>query len=449
MSSLRLSMLISLLIILLVIKPCFSAGVNAYNNIVIRSSSIEWLYFAPRLSHDIKNIVLDMDKYGLRYQYLRYNARGSELKHSYATSIRLSMVFIGNERIYYNFVYKYQDNTISVDSNIIMDEKYIVIQWFNVETKIRNIDISKSINVSRYYNVFPYRNIVIKYQGVNLTASINYAYTKLQSVNGLILEEIGVYDISIDKEYIAKDLMGHNNINYYNINMSNLCLNITYIPMYAWIDVSLGLSDKQESLIVIINGLNSSDIDNAFKTIPCMLSILNLSLSAVQNLGLANIYEEVSRTLKVSIINETTKLIQTYVYDKLGYQRLIHTLYLKYDMVDPRIKIHVNQSTYNVSFYIVLQDQKTIRMLKEDTVNVFKELVNSIPIPNFGIDSLQEALHNANVIDTRTPTPSAESGLRISPQYFITVVVLVLVSIQVVILIYTIIRIYKHWKSLG
>ncbi|MEM3980361.1 MAG: hypothetical protein QXF79_03790 [Ignisphaera sp.] len=286
------------------------------------------------------------------------------------------MVFIGNERIYYNFVYKYQDNTISVDSNIIMDEKYIVIQWFNVETKIRNIDISKSINVSRYYNVFPYRNIVIKYQGVNLTASINYAYTKLQSVNGLILEEIGVYDISIDKEYIAKDLMGHNNINYYNINMSNLCLNITYIPMYAWIDVSLGLSDKQESLIVIINGLNSSDIDNAFKTIPCMLSILNLSLSAVQNLGLANIYEEVSRTLKVSIINETTKLIQTYVYDKLGYQRLIHTLYLKYDMVDPRIKIHVNQSTYNVSFYIVLQDQKTIRMLKEDTVNVFKELVN-------------------------------------------------------------------------
>ncbi|MEM3980362.1 MAG: hypothetical protein QXF79_03795 [Ignisphaera sp.] len=97
----------------------------------------------------------------------------------------------------------------------------------------------------------------------------------------------------------------------------------------------------------------------------------------------------------------------------------------------------------------MLQDQKTIRMLKEDTVNVFKELVNSIPIPNFGIDSLQEALHNANVIDTRTPTPSAESGLRISPQYFITVVVLVLVSIQVVILIYTIIRIYKHWKSLG
>lgn len=440
-------MLTQLLIILLVIQPCLSVVVNAYNNIVIRSSSIEWLYSVPQLSHDTKNIALDMDKYGLRYQYLRYYVQGIELKRGYPTSIRLSVAFIGNERIYYNFVYKYQDNIISVDSNIIMDEKYIVIQWFNVETKTRNANLLKLINVSRYYNTLLHRSIMIKYQGLNLTTSINYAYTELQIVDGSIFEELNVYDISIDKESIVKDLMEHSSTDHYNINMNNFCLNVTYIPMYAWIDVSLGISDKQESLTVVINSLNSSDIDNAFKTLPCVLSILNLSLSVVQSLGFVNIYEEVGKELKVDITNETTRLIQTYVYDKLGYQRLINTLYLKYNMVDPRIKVQINQSAYNISFYVVLQDQRTISIPKEDAVNVFKELVDGMPLFNFSLGNLREALHNANVIDARTPI--TESSSKISPQYFIAVVVLILVSSQVAILIYTIVHIYKHWKSSG
>lgn len=443
MNSLKSSMLFPLLTIIFVAQLCLAVTANVYNNIVIRSSSIEWLYVTPLSSHDIKNIALDMDKYGLRYQHLYYDIQGAGYKPRYPGAIRLSVAFMGNERIYYNFVYKYQDNMISVDSNTFMDEKYIVIQWFNVETKTKNADFLRSINVSRYYNVLPYRNILLKYQDLNLTASVNYASIEFQVVNNLIFEELSVYDISIDKESIIKNIVEHNNSKLYNLN--NLCLNSTYIPMYAWIDVNLVTSDKHETLTVVVNGLNSSDIDNAFKTLPCMLSILNLSLTAIQSLGVANIYEETSEILGINIVNETTKLIQTYVYDKLEYRRLTRTLCIKYDVIDPRIKIRINQSTSNVSLHVVFQGHGTINMSKEDVVNAFKELAYHIPLLSSNLSNLQETLISAHVVDTRTPL--TEPSPRISPPYFIAIAVLILVSSQVAILIYTIIYIYRHWKS--
>jgi len=442
---LKLSMLLPLMTIIFVAQLCLVVAGGVYNNIVIRSSSIEWLYVTPSLSHGIKNISLDMDKYGLRYQHLYYNNQITGYNRGYPVAVKLSVAFMGNERIYYNFIYKHQDNTISVDSNTFMDEKYIVIQWFNMETKMKNTDILKSINVSRYYNVLPYRSIFLKYQDLNLTASINYASIEFQIVNNLIFEELSVYDISIDRESIIKNIMEHSNSKLFNLN--NLCLNSTYIPMYAWIDVNIVVSDKHETLSVIVNGLNSSDIDNAFKTLPCMLSILNLSLTTIQSIGLANIYEEASKILGINIVNETTKIIQTYVYDKLEHQRLIHTLCIKYDVMDPRIKIRINQSTSNTSLYVVFQGQGIINISKENVLNAFKELAHYISLLNSNLSNLQETLNSAHVIDTRTPPIEPSSGA--SSPYFIAIVVLILVSSQVAILIYTIIYIYRHWRSLS
>uniref|UniRef100_A0A7C2ZQH2 Uncharacterized protein n=1 Tax=Ignisphaera aggregans TaxID=334771 RepID=A0A7C2ZQH2_9CREN len=361
-----------------------------------------------------------------------------------AGKIDLQFAFMGGERIYYQFMYESQYVKLDVNSNIIVDGKNIEIQWFDVELELiissEDLDEMAIDNVTDKYVVLPLQ--IIRPSGTsNLTVTVGYS-TRIYmlSENKKIFEKISMYDIVIENAEYA-ELLKH-----YRLSSFDHCLTHLALPVYSWFEVSLSALDHQYYTTVTTRGLNLESISRALTITSCILPLINMVMNSINELFSDNVVMRVSNRLGIDIVDITSKITRVYLESKYVYRDLYNTLTKEYCMLSPRIEITFNQTNTAISIDAIIQDANIYNLSLESIDSMLKYIVSSISIPSTGSLYLYEALTNAQVIDLRSP---AKNAILFNPfTWTIIVATVMLSSLQIAIIVWTIIKDFRSLRKI-
>jgi len=402
------------------------------NVVTIYKNSVVWNYnINGSRVETIKRLSLYMDRLG--FSYMRQSGL---IKEGTRNTTRLTIVFIGNERMYYQFTYVSNNILLNIDSNIVINERSLTVQWINVESRIY-----RHQNINRTYHKFVFPKVTtLMCNSKNFTVSMSYASVDVNSLNNITFEELSVYDVSMNKalyyHYLGKCVypeVARKSIYY---------LNATYIPMYAKIEISTTVNNDGESMSVAVHGLSSNDIYNAFKVLPSIIPMLNIVLDVVYQLGLVN--EEFPSLKYVDFVDKTLDIVKTYANDKLVLRELIDYLKNKYNITDPQIEVGVNRTQNNISVYIELKEGSIANMTKSEVIQLLSELIGKLNSVDLGLLGVENAIHQAWIEDMRYS--KIQTSTSSDMKRLITVSVLVLASAQVAILIGALFYVLKYWR---
>lgn len=425
------TMLIMIMFNVINVIPVYDA--QEYNVITIKSNSVEWIYSSYTGINNIKRLMLYVDKFSLRY-YLQssVNRKGTP------NLTKLSIVFIGNERVYYQFFYTINNVSLTIDSNIVVDERYVIVQWLNIETKVPK----SQCNSKPSHRIVLPRTITLTCNDVDIPISINYASTKAIILDYTVFEELSMYDVSVERTlyYYYLEKCGQPEKSkafvYY--------LNSTYIPTYASIEITLASNNDQENITISMYGLSMIDIDNVFKVLPSAVSIFDFVLMLAHRLELEMMCGGSIIFTEVDVVNKTLEIIRTYANDKLMFRNLVEVLKNKYGLLEPEIKVEVNQTLSNTVVCIEMRGRNFINISKNIVNQMLSESIKNLIKVFPSLSEIEGAVDQAQIVDMRyTYTNTPQSNYM---QNMITTSVLVLAIAQVAALAGVITYILRHWR---
>lgn len=435
----RLTILLTVILVLLNAIIMVEVKAQDENKVTIQRNYVVWLYSTQKESKkSIPYISLNLDKSSLNYQYIKY---ASHMEKSSQTpralfKMNITLVFIGNERMYYQFAYKIPGLSINVDSNIVIDEDYMVMQWFNAKTAVANTSTQYTDMLQRPITLPPQ---AIEIVGEEYSLTISTGYLVLESKIGAsnIAEELNIYDLSIKRDaYIA--YLTHK----YNLSSHNF--NFTRIPMYAWIELSITSFGDYEVATVMLSGLGTNSINNALNMLLYTIPMLDLATVVLENLELETIYGTASTAYKIDIVNKTLGSIQLYANPDNRHANVINLLMARYNMVDPHIKVAVNRTSSSLRIQIVLHDRSTIGISEKDVKNLLADVVEGVSLPSL-IDSINwsRIIEEARVTDMRASENMGSHGSSALALNTIIALTLVLTSLQTAVIVYVALYVYR------
>lgn len=429
----RYVIVIVIVLVLSTMRTLVYYGLQNSNIITIYTNSVIWRYNTNGTGI-MEHVVLDIDRQG--FHYIKQSGNSVYGR----SSTKLSIVLIGNERMYYQYTYSRENFSLSIDSNIVVNKRYVVVQWLNIEMKLYT---NQYVNKSYHRFLFP-KTIVLQCLDRNITINMNYAFVKVNYLKNTTLVKLSIYDIQLDTKmysyYLAKCL-SINKIDKLSNALSYF--NTTYIPMYAKVDTYIASVESIELLDISVQGLSLADIYNAFIVLPWIIPTLNISLGILYGVDLPYEEKELLENMKsLDFVAQTLNLIYTYVQDKLVLLELVEHLMNRYSLQDPSIKVELNKTVNNISIYMELREQGVVNMTKDEVLQLLTEIVRTLNSAGLRLVGIENELYRARLEDLRHALSQQPNDARM----WVVISALALTVVQVCILVSAMLYVFKRWK---
>lgn len=403
------------------------------NDIRVKDDEISWIYRTKNSDNKSISLTIGIASNNINYHVVEDIEESNIIINS---TINITFVFIGREVIYCYITYTIPNITIEIESNIMVDKNNLIIQWFTIETRIKE-KTGYEDERFRYRTLAKEIRETIKRMSMDMIKSFIDAFIEGALLNQEVMESIEIVDVIIDLASYIEYLKEKKIIKEYN------CNNLAEIPMYAWIEIEYMLNNKKEVNINII-GISNINILNALEKIRCITPLIKIFDMIIKNTEFNSYYKEVSS--KIDIEDIIIKLYQNDINNIHKYINITKELVPEYAL-NPQIKIeyNINDTTLYLGISIVGITNKTLD--KEDILCMLLKIVEQFIQPNSTtIMNWREILNKAQVIDEREnflKSHSSKNSLALK----ITIAVYVFVAIQTSIIVFVILNSIRSNKK--
>lgn len=402
--------------------------------IYLAGNSITWLYAgAENVSNNINRLTVLIKPVNGE---IRYHI-GLPLKTQLNVSTKLSIDIIGSERIYYQFtssLFLYNNtNGIgrvdeSVEGNINIDSKDIVVQWHKQEVRIPIRVWGNSTST-----VLPLKREMLD----RVVSEMNYTYIKrlngfyvVERLRNLYRESFYFYDIYVDRSGYFNTLFSED---------AQLCKVIDRLPMKASIDLNASTSLQEYVVKLDIQGANADDPVRAYQAYLCILPLL-LSIQDISK----NV--DVENRFSTEFIGMTVNL-----FIKINWDFIVNALKIYTNVTSTIARNYPDLVDSLIVFDYVGGNQKQLLLRISDSVHqnnatqvrvLVKEIASSL-LESAGIAWYVSAIDQSSIVfqsDYTTPTVASSEEIGV---WNLLVLVTIAVGIQTGVLVYAMTKILR------
>ncbi|MEM4553984.1 MAG: hypothetical protein QXI86_07140 [Ignisphaera sp.] len=424
--------IIMLLFVTLDIASCISEEVFE-NTIKIRDKEIVWSYRSrSNKANGYSSSTLVVNPSSIEYQIETL----LNLDIDQRAMLNLSYVFVGSERLFYQFIYTSSNLSISIDGNIVVNKDYIIVQWFSLKTCIQ---INSSNSSFRYIQINNYVKEAIEKLNLSMIESLNALMTVLRTKNE-VCEYINIYDLYIDKiKYI----------NYLNLNDStNTCF--SRIPMYTWIEVNEVVKDGKHNTRYRIESINGDDVVSTGNSLPCMVPVIGIVNDIIKNLEIRTLFVELSIMNKFDIIKKMKEMHREYIDKGIEiYTLMSRSVMDRYNITKSVIEIQYLSYPYETIVTTLSNIDTTAlnkdyaRTLLTEIITIYRNVYHNNTID--WVDILATAKIEQMYTVTLDNNHQKYTSTSVSPEQALVLVLVTLISVvvQVMVILFIILKIFK------
>lgn len=407
--------------------------------VYLTKDSITWLYMG------VKNVSNSLNEFTILIRPMNGEVQhllNLSLKMQSNVNMKLSIDIVGGERIYYHFDSSLSlvNNTSginkieeSVEGNINIDLKDIVIQWHKQEVRIP----------LRLWSNTTSTVLLLGKELDRIVLNMNYTYVK--KLNGFHVaeqlrngyrESFYFYDIYINKTQYIDSL--------FNADAES-CKVINKLPMKTSIDLTVNASMQECTIRLNIQGINVDDPIKAYQAYLCVLPLILNIQEILKKIDVGNRFSIEFFGISTSFF---TKINQNFIINLLKvYADITNIIAMDYaDLMDSQIVFsyknkdqqHILLTISNIDVYYYNSTQlKTL----------LKKIVGSV-LENVGIIQYQylSIIDQSSLLFQNEYTTPVSTFNKINV-WSVLMFVIIAVSIQTGVLVYVMMKIIRSRYS--
>ncbi|GEM_PF-2752271 len=407
------------------------------NTIKVRDKEISWIYRSKVSRANVySSSMLVVGPSSIEHQIEAL----SNLDIDQGTISNLSYVFVGGERLFYQFTYTYSNLSILIDSNIVVNKDYIIVQWFSLKT---NLQVNSGNSSFKYMQINDYVKDTIKKLNLSMIENWNTLMTVLRTKNE-VREYINIYDLYINKtKYIG--YLGLNDDTY-------ICLN--RIPMYTWIEVNEVVKDSKHNTMYRIESINGDEVASVTSSLSCMIPIIGIVNDIIKNLEIRTLFVELSVMNKLDITKKMSEILREYINKGIEIYTLMSHTVDRYNI--SKFVIEIQYISYpsetvittvlsNINTVALNEDEDYIRTLLAEIIQIYRDICycnNTIDWANMIATAKVKRIYTDTLNEDHTKyTLTTVSPKQVSVLVLIT---LVFVAVQVMVILFIILKTFRE-----